>query len=583
MGAGQSSHREGQGQDQDQARSESQTNTDYYELLGVDQKATEEEIKKAYRKKALELHPDRNYGNVEASTLHFTKIQSAYEVLSDPQERAWYDSHRDAVLYSDVATPPAGQRQEGWTSRGTTPKDIFRVMTRINGDYSDSPDGFFGILRTAFTTIAHEERIACNWEGLAAVDYPSFGRSSDDYADVVRPFYAVWMSFSTKKSFSWVDIYRPREGSDRRERRMVEKENKRLRDVGIQEYNDAVRAMVAFVRKRDPRYIPNTQTEEERQKVLRNAAAAQAARSRADYQAKLDRQTQPDWVKPQEADEPEEEEQESEQEVEEHFGCVACGKTFKSRKQFEVHETSKKHVKAVRSLQRQMEKENEALNLDRLGFSADDETASATSEMMTGNESIDLEAAGHSEPDGGSTKTTEELADTGNQETQKGSPNEYATHSMKAEAGEDEENPDPAVASESDEAQDEYAPRHEVESRILGNEPTGVLTDNANDPGAPEAYDSDLLSENTTKLSLQEAQGETPSPKMGKAKQKRAKKAAQKGGAAQASNEFICARCHENFPSKTKMFDHIKELNHAQPVTKPSKASSSRGSNGKKR
>src|SRR5271155_3686077 len=74
------------------------TKQDYYELLGVERQATEEEIKKAYRRKALELHPDRNYGNVESATKLFAEIQSAYEVLSDPQERAWYDSHRHILL-----------------------------------------------------------------------------------------------------------------------------------------------------------------------------------------------------------------------------------------------------------------------------------------------------------------------------------------------------------------------------------------------------------------------------------------------------------------------------------------------------
>src|SRR4051812_37745117 len=61
-------------------------------------------IKKAYRRKALELHPDRNYGDVENATIKFAEIQSAYEVLSDPQERAWYDSHRLSILGGGEAT-----------------------------------------------------------------------------------------------------------------------------------------------------------------------------------------------------------------------------------------------------------------------------------------------------------------------------------------------------------------------------------------------------------------------------------------------------------------------------------------------
>lgn len=492
-------------------------------------------IKKAYRKKALELHPDRNYGNVEASTHLFAEIQSAYEVLSDPQERAWYDSHRDAVLYDDAI--PTGQHPQG-TVRGTSTVDIFRLIARINGclDYSDSPDGFFAVIREAFSTIAQEERVACDWEGLDVVDYPSFGHSNDNYDNVVRPFYAVWMGFSTRKSFSWLDAYRPPEESGRRVRRIVEKENKRLRDEGIREYNDAVRSLVAFIRKRDPRYVPNKQTEEERQKVLRNAAAAQAARSRAAYQAKLNRQVQPDWMNPQEADESEDDEEENEQEVDEHFECVACEKTFKSEKQFETHEKSKKHLKAVKDLQRKMRKDNKELNLDP-SVNRMVQSTSAIPELSTDSESILVDGARHPDPDISNIKAAAESPDTDNIEKQQDSLVGSTSHSSDAEKDKDEGKLGPAASSGPDDSQDEYAPRHEVESRILGNEPTDVMAGRTNEHGVAEDPDSDLLSENATKLSLQETQDETSSQKVGKAKQKRAKKAAQRGGTAQASNE----------------------------------------------
>jgi molecular chaperone DnaJ len=63
---------------------------DYYELLGVERNATEEDIKKAYRKLALKYHPDRNPGLKEAEE-KFKEISEAYQVLSDPQKRATYD------------------------------------------------------------------------------------------------------------------------------------------------------------------------------------------------------------------------------------------------------------------------------------------------------------------------------------------------------------------------------------------------------------------------------------------------------------------------------------------------------------
>jgi len=70
--------------------------SEYYEMLGVARDASETEIKKAYRKLALELHPDRNPD--PAAEARFKEMTEAYEVLRDPQKRAMYDRYGKAGL-----------------------------------------------------------------------------------------------------------------------------------------------------------------------------------------------------------------------------------------------------------------------------------------------------------------------------------------------------------------------------------------------------------------------------------------------------------------------------------------------------
>src|SRR6476620_4290482 len=70
---------------------------DYYEVLGVSKNASDEDIKKAYRKHAMKHHPDRNQGDSASKAEEkFKECKEAYEMLSDPQKRAAYDQYGHA-------------------------------------------------------------------------------------------------------------------------------------------------------------------------------------------------------------------------------------------------------------------------------------------------------------------------------------------------------------------------------------------------------------------------------------------------------------------------------------------------------
>jgi curved DNA-binding protein CbpA len=80
---------------------------DYYEVLGVGRDASEEEIKKAYRKLAMKHHPDRNPDNPKAEE-HFKEAKEAYEMLSDAQKRAAYDQYGHAGVDPSMGGGGAG-------------------------------------------------------------------------------------------------------------------------------------------------------------------------------------------------------------------------------------------------------------------------------------------------------------------------------------------------------------------------------------------------------------------------------------------------------------------------------------------
>ncbi|KAL4778082.1 hypothetical protein BJX76DRAFT_352877 [Aspergillus varians] len=463
---------------------------DYYELLEVEENAS----------------PEENLGNVEASTNLFAEIQSAYEVLSDPQERSWYDSHRDAFLGDNGG----GEATDySYNARMMTAADILKLFSKfsLQMEFTDSPNGFYGGLRQTFAQLALEEDMAGRWENMETVEYPSFGSRDDDFR-AVRDFYAAWGGFSTKKSFSWKDVHRYSEAPDRRVRRLMEKENKRLREAAIREFNEAVRSLVAFAKKRDPRYKSYKESLLQHREALQQSAASQATRSRAANQARLRSHVQQDWAKP---EEPGEDLAESSEEGEtEQFECIVCRKTFKSQNQFQAHERSKKHIKAVKQLRWEMKIQHDELNL---GNASDSRQVQAAGDGYHEGDSISLN------PD---ISTAESVCN------------------PRVDSGPDHNPSHPGVGN--DEA--DYAPREVLERRL----------DQRDSQTHFSMASLDDLSRDLSTSTLNETLSSTPI-KIGKAKQKRAKKAQL---AAEKSQLTECTICNASFPSRNKLFSHIK-------------------------
>ncbi|TPX62916.1 hypothetical protein PhCBS80983_g00035 [Powellomyces hirtus] len=562
--------------------------TCYYELLGVDRKAEASDLKKAYRRKALELHPDKNIDRIEEATHLFSQIQQAYEVLSDEQERAWYDSHREAILRGDddVGAEPGGSA----AYMDITTVDIlmrFFSASCYTG-YGDDKKGFFTIYSDLFRRIEGEEEEAAANDTEALMDdnrevfetRANFGSKNDSYDGQPREFYNKFLNFTSIKSFRWHDKYRLSEAPDRRVRRLMEKDNKRAREVARREFNDAVRSLAAFLRKRDPRYKG---WKEQQEKINQQKHVEELKRRAEETKRERERRAEdyviPEWAKVKEADR-EAVLEAAEEDIEELF-CIACNKGFRSENQFENHEKSKKHIRNVEILREQLLEDDD--NAAEWGFNDDelDEEDAGNVDGEDDDDSMPTPSSNTSRDPSDRSDEDDAVNNEAAEETDGEPPLREDDEGVVDENGLEKstKSEPPNTSSKTDKDEVDHVPLPAPKSRrrkqkqkqkhfgfALSSEDEFSLPTPSQAKADQDDPDVEDLQSTFHNASITEADEPQMAKSKGRAKEKRAQREAKRAAtaAAEKSGGYTnCNVCGEGFSSRTKLFDHINHTGHA--------------------
>lgn len=163
----------------------------------------------------------------------------------------------------------AGDASSGFTP-GEKPDDEEDLFPYFNpscfSGYTDGPKGFYMVYGDLFRRLGRQERDAYERRDDRhhdSLNVPEFGGSGAPWAQV-QAFYDFWCNFASVKDFSWADQYHPSQAPNRQVRRAIEEENKKARREARKEFNDEVRALATWLKRRDRRVVEHSRLEAER-------------------------------------------------------------------------------------------------------------------------------------------------------------------------------------------------------------------------------------------------------------------------------------------------------------------------------
>ena len=317
-----------------------------YEILEVSRSADYDQIKAAYKKQARKWHPDKNIDNADFATKRFKEINEAYEILSDKHERAWYDAHRDAILRGIDKHEINKMKENDDYDPNIDLMPYFSPFIFNSFDDNDT-NNYYNIYDQLFKKIIDLEK-------LSKKKTPLFGNSKLPYHKM-KEFYEYWEQFESRRSFQWTTKYNLNDAQNRKIRKLMHKENRKLIETKRKKWEETILKLVAFIKKRDPRFR-NYLIDLDKQKIEEEKKLQEYQREIDEIMKEQQREQRKKEIEQHKQLLIENEENDIEQEI---FECVVCNKIFKSENAFNSHQASKKHIKALQNLKFQLEMEND--------------------------------------------------------------------------------------------------------------------------------------------------------------------------------------------------------------------------------